>query len=424
MNRTFSALKVFAFFFLSVLLNRFSLWAQPTADLIAYYSFDNDPGIVLDETGNNANNGFTNITTYDCGVRGQAIRFDGVDDSIHVEGSQVIETFGTEDFTLSFYFKSLNAQQTQNQTILSKRADCSNQNAFAIRYTPATRYLNLVFSEDNTLSASISRQLSDEHCWHHIVVMRKGKEVFLYGDGFLLGSVLTSSRVDITNDNQPLRMGVSSCSITDGPFEGLLDELRIYQRALSSKELEQLYYRPDQMENGFISVEVPKDTTIYLGNSVEIRLTTTCANLFQWIPTEGVNNVNIAEPVIQPVESATYYVEITDFFGCTATDSIRINVVDPATLDCVAYLPNAFTPNNDGLNDFFGIDNPYALQDFISLEIFDRWGNRLFFTTDPFIRWNATFRGAEVNPGVYLYKVNYRCGGEERQQMGQLTLLR
>ncbi len=401
-----------------------SLFAQTTIDLVAYYSFDNDQGIIIDETGNNANNGFTNITSYDCGVRGQAIRFDGVDDTIHIVGSQVIETFGTEDFTLSFYFKSLNAQQTQNQTLFSKRADCSNQNAFAIRYTPATRYLNLVFSEDNNLSASIARQLSDQHCWHHIVVMRRGKEVLLYADGFLVGSVLTPSRVDITNDDLPLRIGASSCSITDGPFEGLLDEVRIYQRALSSKELEELFYRPDQIENGFISVEVPKDTTIYLGNSVDIRLFAPCAGLFQWLPTDGVNNAQIATPVIQPTESATYYVEITDLFGCTATDSIRINVVDPASLECTAFLPNAFTPNYDGLNDFFGIDNPYALTDFISLEIFDRWGNRLFFTTDPFIRWNGTFRGVEVNPGVYLYKVNYRCGGQPRQQMGQVSLLK
>ena len=424
MNQIHIMPKAVILFSFVLFLSSNSLSAQTTADLIAYYSFDNDQGVIIDETGNNANNGFTNITTYDCGVRGQAIRFNGVDDTIHIEGSQVIETFGTEDFTLSFYFKSFNSQQAQTQTIFSKRDDCSNQNAFAIRYTPSTGFLNLIFTEDNTLSASISKALSDNHCWHHIIVMRKNKEVFLYADGFLIGSVQTQSRVDITNDSQPLRIGASSCSITDGPFEGLLDEIRIYQRALSDKELEELYYRPDQISNGFISVEVPKDTTIYLGNNVNIFLTQTCANLFTWTPADGVNNTQIPEPVLEPTQSTTYYLEITDLFGCTATDSIRINVVDPSSLECSAFLPNAFTPNYDGLNDFFGIDNPYALPDFIALEIFDRWGNRLFFTSDPFLKWDGTFRGVEVNPGVYLYKVNYRCGTEEKQQIGQVTLLK
>jgi gliding motility-associated-like protein len=111
--------------------------------------------------------------------------------------------------------------------------------------------------------------------------------------------------------------------------------------------------------------------------------------------------------------------------GCVATDSIQITVVDPSSLDCrEAYLPNAFTPNDDGVNDTYGISNPYALQELISFEIFDRWGSRVFATADPFMRWDGTYQNKEVNPGVMQYKVRYICNGEEEERFGTLMVMR
>jgi gliding motility-associated-like protein len=108
-----------------------------------------------------------------------------------------------------------------------------------------------------------------------------------------------------------------------------------------------------------------------------------------------------------------------------ASDSIRINVVDPATLVCdTLYLPKAFTPNGDGINDQFGISNPFAIQQLVSFEIFDRWEGRVFYTEDPFGQWDGTYKGKPVNPGVLLYKIRHMCNGTERFASGSLTLLR
>lgn len=150
-------------------------YAQPTFGLTAYYSFDNDADtIIVDETGNFANNGYSNALIRDCGVVGQAIRFNGDNHYAEFNSTPVKSIFGTEDFSISFYFKSLNSNTVNTQTLLSKRTNCSIENAFAIRYSPLTKNLNLVVSEDASLSSILSVQLDENRCWHHVAVVGKG----------------------------------------------------------------------------------------------------------------------------------------------------------------------------------------------------------------------------------------------------------
>ena len=103
-----------------------------------------------------------------------------------------------------------------------------------------------------------------------------------------------------------------------------------------------------------------------------------------------------------------------------------MTVIDPATLDCnTIFIPNAFTPGGSpGRNDAFGISTPFAVNDFISFEIFDRWGGRVFNAVDPFQTWDGSFQDKPVNPGVFLYRLRYRCDGVEKLKTGSLTLLR
>jgi gliding motility-associated-like protein len=88
-------------------------------------------------------------------------------------------------------------------------------------------------------------------------------------------------------------------------------------------------------------------------------------------------------------------------------------------------IPNVFTPGNDGLNDEFKID--IMGYDKFELIIYNRWGTRVFESTDPNIKWNGkSFNdGAECAEGVYFYVLNYRFkGGVEQQTRGSVTLIR
>jgi gliding motility-associated-like protein len=111
--------------------------------------------------------------------------------------------------------------------------------------------------------------------------------------------------------------------------------------------------------------------------------------------------------------------------GCTSEDSIRITVIDPESIECGdILLPSAFTPNGDGLNDGFGISNIFATGDLLSLEVFDRWGNIVFRTNDVRGKWDGFYKGQAVNPGVFLYKVQYKCEGKENVKSGSVTVIR
>lgn len=393
-----------------------SLFAQTTSGLLAYYPFDGD---LTDVTGNSANTGISvNPPSYFCGVDDTALSFNGGDDQVNLVGP-LVEEFNVEDFSVSFYFKSTGSSGTQY--LLSKRrTDCAGDFAFFIRYRPSTRTVNAVLTETPNKSISLTQQLDADKCWQHVALVRDDNRIKLYINGLLAQEDRTVGRINIENDGD-LILGNSECLGTnEAPFQGLIDDLRFYNRTLRAEEVAGLYFRPDMIET--------PDTLIFLGSSLDIRLSSPCGTGFSWSPVEGLSDPATAEPTITPSSpgATTYTVRISDdVSSCIAMDSVRINVVDPNELDCnTVYLPNAFTPNGDNLNDTYGISNPYALQELVSFEIFDRWGGRVFFTNDPFERWNGSFKGTPVNSGVMLYKVVFVCNGEEKVTTGSVTIMR
>jgi len=392
------------------------LSAQTTVGLLAYYPFDGD---LTDVTGNSANTGIpSGSPSYLCGVDDTALALNGSTDQVNVIGP-LLEEFNVEDFSVSFHFKSTGGNGTQY--LLSKRrSDCAGDYAFYIRYRPSTRTINAVLIETPNKSVSLTHELPADRCWHHIALVRDDNRIKLYVNGRVVEEGITAGRIDIENDGE-LIIGSSECrSANETPFAGLIDELRFYNRTLRAEEVRGLYFEPDMIAT--------PDTLIFLGNSVDMSLSETCGSTFSWSPAADVSDPLSPEPTITPSEPGehTYTLAINDdVSACTALDSISITVINPDDLDCSqVFMAQAFTPNGDGLNDTYGISNPYAVQELVSFEIFDRWGGRVFATTDPFARWDGFFKGTELNPGVLLYKVIFRCEGEERVQTGSVTIMR
>lgn len=118
-----------------------------------------------------------------------------------------------------------------------------------------------------------------------------------------------------------------------------------------------------------------------------------------------------------------YKVVVTDKYGCTgdATALVEENSC------CQVGIPNAFTPNADGLNDQFVAVTNRAIPKY-EMSIFNRWGQRVFYTTRYNEGWNGTNNnnGNQLDAGTYFYRIRYTCemGTKEFTHQGDLTLVR
>ena len=390
-------------------------------NLIAYYPLD---GNFADATGDSANGGIASgVPEFGCGVFGQAMALNGGNDFVRIPGgnsNNVNREFDSEDFTLSFYFKPVGFNGTQY--LVSKRdTNCNNQQFFSIRYLPGNRTISVLLRQNNQ-QARIDYPIRNGDCWQHVVLLREGNRVRLYINAEEVGEAATSSRVDISNDGE-LLIGSTECRINgEIPFDGLIDELRIYRIALRLSAIRELYLGPDRILND--------NTRLFLGESAEIDLNSNCGITYEWTPAADVDAPSDEDPVITPSSAGrqVYTVRITDAeSNCISVDSIAFQVIDPSTLDCAQiFLPKAFTPNGVGptANETFGISNPFAIPELLSFEIYDRYGAQMFQTTDAFEKWDGTFKGDRVLPGPAVWRVVYRCEGEELVVSGSVMVLR
>ena len=394
-----------------------NLSAQPTNGLVAYYPMDDGAATVALGTANN-NGIIVGNPIPVCGAVGNGLYLDGVDDEIVIINGPVTNEFENTDFSVSMYIKPV-VRGAETYAVLVKRDTCVSVSSFAVRYTPLTNTLSVQMAETPSKAIDISAKLETDKCWHHFTVVRRGTRIRFFVNGSLVQEQSTNARINLSN-SAPLIIGGSKCVGTlDRRYQGSIDDFRVYERALSDAEVEELYKQPDRV--------ITNDTIVVVGSPVPVNVSTSCDNyIFGWDPSTDVSDPSIPDPVITPAEpgSTTYKVRIYDG-TCAAFDTIRVTAIDPNSLDCkTVFLPKAFTPNGDGRNDTYGISNPLAIAELLSFEIFDRWGSRLFEAQNVFDRWDGSFQGQRLNPGVFLYKVRYRCEGEEQVVTGGVTLLR
>ena len=173
-------------------------------------------------------------------------------------------------------------------------------------------------------------------------------------------------------------------------------------------------------------VDAGPDQRIDLGFSTNINAIHT-PPLFvthQWLPIEGLSCSDCPNPVASPVETTTYNITITDENGCTATDEITIEVVKNRPI----YIPNAFSPNFDGFNDYFTVYGGPAAAKIQKLQIFNRWGAMVFEANDILLNeeslgWDGTFKGKAFSPDVFAFYTYIEfIDGEVVLYEGDLTI--
>ncbi len=407
-------MRIFFLLFLSFCTTAAS--AQVVSDkLEAYFSFDNCKG--TDDSGNGSSAALKGSIGCACGLRDSAMNFVDANDALNLVGP-FADVFSTSDFTVSFYFRPTpqNGQQNASQLVMAKQDSCNLNHAFWVRYNDKFGRISSGISENDTLLATVTAELDQNACWQFITLTRSNTLYSLYVNGTLRDSRTSTSRIDLTNTS-PFIVGDTVCPL-DLQLKGVFDELRFHSKALDVDEIKKYNLRADQILN--------RDTLVYLGNTFQALVSQYCVGQYAWSPLAGIDNPTAPQPFITPTETTTYKVTFTYADQCIATDTLLVTVIDPKTLDCnQVFIPNAFTPSETpNLNDVFGISNPFAVDEFISFEIFDRWGGRVFNAITQFETWDGTANGTPANPGVFLYRLRYKCDGVEKVKAGSLTLLR
>ncbi len=203
--------------------------------LVAYYSFDNCDA--RDDSGNGSDGKLFGTVECWCGVKDDGLLLDGKNDYIEFEG-MVNRYFNTSDFTISFYFRPM-SKSLFKQSLLSKRSECTEDHLLDIQVRDEEIIVD-VRQSDWKDYPGLSTHLDGQQ-WYQYTLVRKGTLAFSYINGALRQKSHRCSGVDISNET-PLSIGNSPCvGGTLRRFRGVIDELRVYDRALGEKEVQQLY---------------------------------------------------------------------------------------------------------------------------------------------------------------------------------------
>lgn len=138
---------------------------------------------------------------------------------------------------------------------------------------------------------------------------------------------------------------------------------------------------------------------------------------FLWSPAATLTDSTLANPIAKPEQTTTYTVRLTDANGCITADDVTIII--PGSL----FIPNSFTPNNDGYNDRFGAWGVDIVE--LELDVFDRWGKLIWTTTNMSTLWDGTYGGQDAPIDTYVWKVRAKeIAGGEFNRTGHVTLVR
>lgn len=163
--------------------------------------------------------------------------------------------------------------------------------------------------------------------------------------------------------------------------------------------------------------------TIGQGSSTVIHAITDTNFTVHWTPIEGVSNSISFNPTVSPSETTTYTVSIMDSTGCPRTASITIYVVSMQCRPDDVFVPNTFTPNNDGENDVLYVRSNAVSE--LYFAVYNRWGQMMFETKDISKGWDGFYNGMKVDPAVFAWYLRARCfNGDEIRKKGNTTLIR
>jgi gliding motility-associated-like protein len=161
-----------------------------------------------------------------------------------------------------------------------------------------------------------------------------------------------------------------------------------------------------------------QDTLVALGYSIQLHATGGVSYL--WSPAATLSNPDSADPIATPTDSTTYTVVAYTPLGCTSSASVVVKVFKGPAI----YVPSAFTPNGDGVNDLLKVIAP-GIRQLQYFRIFDRWGKQVYYSTQLQEGWDGTINGKPVPSGTYVWIIRgMTLQGNILSKQGTTVLIR
>lgn len=164
--------------------------------------------------------------------------------------------------------------------------------------------------------------------------------------------------------------------------------------------------------------QLRSDTIIRFGDA--INLNGSGALSYQWSPAYNITSLTKPKVTVNPYKTTQYILTGYNSKKCFSKDTINVIVIE----DCgEMYVPNAFTPNNDGANDVLYVRGR-CLQS-LTFMVFNRWGEKVFETTDQSQGWDGTYKGEPMNTAVFVFRLEGKTyDGKAYTMKGNVTLIR
>lgn len=163
--------------------------------------------------------------------------------------------------------------------------------------------------------------------------------------------------------------------------------------------------------NENISLSLGADATICPGQKLRLDAGSFLSYLWQ---------DNSTSQFFDVTKTGNYKVVVKDINGCMGVDDINV-VVDCSDI----YFPTAFTPNGDNINDVFGpAGNNLSIMKAYKLKIYNRYGNLVFYSENPYKKWDGNYNGLKSPNGTFVYNVEFVANGKQVVKKGYVLLIR
>ena len=186
-------------------------------------------------------------------------------------------------------------------------------------------------------------------------------------------------------------------------------------------------YHVQLVYGGTVAFIVSVDTVVEPGTTVTLLALGGGTN-FSWYPIDGLNCSDCAAVMASPTNTTEYCVIASNDYFCPADTACivitAISIPPPICTPSNIFVPTAFSPNGIGPNDLHCVMGGDCITS-MSFGIYDRWGNKVFESTDPEDCWDGTFNGQALDPAVFVYHlIATLTNGEIVERQGNITLVR